>query len=99
MGRVTRGTLLATLKELKKLPRPKSSSTACVAVQAICPKQRSSNTTVNKTVITQRRNCLLSQKGTSPINYDLLAKSEMEYEQFIKDYRTAKTAKSYVVEK
>lgn len=38
MGKVTRGTLLATLKELKKHKRPKPSTTS-VAVQAICPKQ------------------------------------------------------------
>ena len=37
MGKVTRGTLLATLKELKKHKRPKPTTTA-VAVQAICPK-------------------------------------------------------------
>jgi len=38
MANVTRGTLLATLKELRKHKRPKT-STAAVSVQAICPKQ------------------------------------------------------------
>ena len=57
MGKVTRGTLLATLKELKKHKRPKPATTA-VAVQAICPKQSNSKSSALKEVIAKRREIL-----------------------------------------
>ena len=69
MGRVTRGTLLATLKELKKHPRPKSSSTAAVAVQAICPQKVAKidrNAELKASI--ERRRALMSEHNRKPID-------------------------------
>lgn len=68
MGKVTRGTLLATLKELKKHKRPKPATTA-VAVQAICPKQvvKADRNAELKASI-ERRRALMSEHRRKPID-------------------------------
>lgn len=57
MGNLTRGNLLATLKELKKHKRPKA-VVANVAVQAICPQKPNSKSSALKEVIAKRREIL-----------------------------------------
>ena len=64
MGKVTRGTLLATLKELKKYKRPKPATTA-VAVQAICPQKQTHGVANLKDVIAKRREVLSGARNQS----------------------------------
>lgn len=64
MGKVTRGTLLATLKELKKHKRPKPATTA-VAVQAICPQKQNHKAANLKEVIAKRREVLSGARSPS----------------------------------
>ena len=59
MGKLTRGNLLAVLKELKKHPRPKSYRGSPVAVQAICPQACPSDNTSCSEAVMVRRNILL----------------------------------------
>lgn len=89
MGRVTRGTLLATLKELKKHPRPKSSSTAAVAVQAICPQKvvKVDKNAELRASIERRRT--LAGEHTS-LDYEaseLYKKFEKEFEDYMAEQR------------
>lgn len=65
MGKVTRGTLLATLKELKKHPRPKSCVTTAVVVQAICPQKQNNKAANLKEVIAKRREVLSGARSQS----------------------------------
>jgi len=87
MANVTRGTLLATLKELRKHKRPKA-STAAVSVQAICPKK---SVTVDKNADLQasieRRRTLLHTSSIVPYyTTEEYARFVSMYEDFVQDY-------------
>lgn len=66
MNKLTRGNVLATLKELKKHKRPKPATTA-VAVQAICPKQvvKADRNAELRASIERRRALILGKQGGS----------------------------------
>ena len=85
MGKVTRGTLLATLKELKKHKRPKPATTA-VAVQAICPKQvvKVDKTAELKASI-ERRRALMSNRTAVCSSLDI-AKFMEQYDAEMEDF-------------
>lgn len=89
MGKVTRGTLLATLKELKKHKRPKPATTA-VAVQAICPKQVVSvDKTAELKVSIERRRTLSG--GNTNCGYEtseLYKKFEQEFDAYMVEQRS-----------
>lgn len=99
MDKLTRGNLLATLKSLKKHKRPKSgAANSSVAVQAICPQKVNVNKTADIKAVLERRRLLKGPSSISPcIDMDLLSKSESEYEQFIKDYKSKKASAMYVI--
>lgn len=54
-NKLTRSNLLATLKELKKHPRPKTGVSVPASIQAIVPNKQTANTQDLKSVIAQRR--------------------------------------------
>lgn len=93
MGRMTRGTLLATLKELKKHPRPKSSYTTAVAVQAICPQKQNRKVSDLKEVIAKRRNILKGRDITlAGISY--MEQYDAEMNDFLEQLRVMKALRS-----
>lgn len=86
MGKVTRGTLLATLKELKKHKRPKP-ATMAVAVQAICPKQSTAvdkNAEIRASI--ERRRTLFNGHIDTTITREELVKFNGEFEEFMLEY-------------
>lgn len=86
MGKVTRGTLLATLKELKKHNRPKPATTA-VAVQAICPKQSKAvdrNAEIRASI--ERRRTLFNGPIDTASTREELVKFNSEFEEFMLEY-------------
>lgn len=89
MGKVTRGTLLATLKELKKHKRPKPATTA-VAVQAICGGGVQSNKAADLKAVVERRRAMLSSSSgdyTASVEY---RKCEEEFNAFLLKYKQQK---------
>lgn len=99
MSKLTRGNVLATIKKLKKTPRPKAQVSA-PAVQAICGQKTAnkSNKVADLKATLERRRLLKGSSSIAPcINMDLLAKSESEYEQFIKNYKSKKASAMYVI--
>lgn len=99
MQRLNRGNLLATIKELKKHKRPKP-AVSSVAVQAICPQKSLPKKSVDMQAVAERRRLLKGSSSIAPcIDMDLLAKSESEYEQFIKDYKSKKDSARYIIKK
>lgn len=74
MGKLNRGNLLATLKKLKKMPRPKV-VIANPAVQAICG---GSSITPNKKAdlkaVIERRRALMSEHNRKPIDMSAFMK-------------------------
>lgn len=99
MGKLNRGNLLATLKKLKKTPRPKV-VIANPAVQAICggssPKP---NKVIDLKVTVERRRTLLGSTSNKTENLDLFTKSMEEYERFMQDYRNTKVSAAYIIQK
>lgn len=92
MGKVTRGTLLATLKELKKHKRPKPATTA-VAVQAICPQKVKENTVADMKATLERRRVLGAAGRGSVTAYmatDEFKALDDEFNAFITDYISKK---------
>lgn len=83
MSKLTRGNVLATIKKLKKMPRPKVSVSA-PAVQAICG-QRATNKSNKvadlKATVERRRAMLHRDKPVSP-TVDV----EMFMQQYDKDF-------------
>lgn len=92
MGKLNRGNLLATLKKLKKMPRPKV-VIANPAVQAICgvndaPKP---NKTADLKVILERRRAMFSVNGISPVMDEAdYKKLNDDYLVFVETYRVRK---------
>lgn len=89
MGKVTRGTLLATLKELKKHKRPKP-ITIAVSVQAICPKQVASvNKSAELRATVERRRALLNGGSSRQVANELI-KFDREFDDFMVEYNKLK---------
>lgn len=91
MGNLTRGNLLATLKELKKHKRPKA-VVANAAVQAICggsvPKPDKS---ADLKATLERRRAMFSVKDISPVMDDAgYKKLNADYLVFVETYKTCK---------
>ena len=89
-ARLTRGNLLATLKELKKLPRPKMALSA-PSVQAICEQKLTTNT--NKSVgldaVMKRRRAMIANSSNSLPSYmdtNEFKLLDAEFNVFIADY-------------
>lgn len=90
-NKLTRGNLLATLKELKKMPRPKVGvSNAPASVQAIVGNSKPvKKVDTHSNVITaiQRRRALLGVSRYSKEEYKSFL---LEFESFIADYQSKK---------
>lgn len=88
MGKVTRGTLLATLKELKKHKRPKPVVTA-VAVQAICGGDVQSNKAADLKAVVERRRAMVEARPKKVVmqQREDLAVFENDFAAFMASYR------------
>lgn len=90
-NRLTRGNLLATLKELKKMPRPKV-GVSNASVQAICSSSSamkpSKSTDVRATI--DRRRTLL-QNGTRNVSDSIeYLKCKTDFLKFVEAYKNRK---------
>lgn len=98
MGKLNRGNLLATLKKLKKIPRPKV-VIANPAVQAICG---GSSITPNKkadlkAVIERRRAMLGKQGGSREADIDkFMEEFDDGFSAFCKELATNRSKKDFV---
>lgn len=88
MGKVTRGTLLATLKELKKHKRPKP-VVAAVAVQAICGGSVQSNKAADLKAVVERRRAMVEARPKKVVvqQREDLAVFENDFAAFMASYR------------
>lgn len=91
MGKVTRGTLLATLKELKKHKRPKPVVTA-VAVQAICGGGVQANKAADLKAVVERRRTLLNPQKTDYVSSPEYIQFESDFYKFVDDYKNRKSS-------
>lgn len=96
MGKLNRGNLLATLKKLKKMPRPKV-VIANPAVQAICGGSSiKPNKKADLKAVIERRRALISGRGVpdSKNVEEFIRISDAEFESFCAMLQThRKTAK------
>lgn len=93
MGKLNRGNLLATIKKLKKMPRPKV-VIANPAVQAICgvkdaPKP---NKTDDLKSIVERRRTLLNKPKTDYMSSPEYIQFESDFYKFVEDYKKRKSS-------
>lgn len=98
MSKLTRGNVLATIKKLKKMPRPKASVSA-PAVQAICGQKTAnkSNKVADLKATMERRRAMLSKAtivASSRVNSKELKHFEDEFSAFMTAYRTDKLNES-----
>ena len=101
MQRLTRGNLLATLKELKKMPRPKISVIAPASVQAIVGNTKPiKKVDTHSNVITaiQRRRALFNNTNQAiPIDSEEYKKIALDFEDFMTKYKELKQHKGSIV--
>lgn len=92
MGKLNRGNLLATLKKLKKMPRPKV-VIVNPAVQAICggsvPK---SDKSADLKSIVERRRTLLNKQKTDYMSSPEYIQFESDFYKFVEDYKKRKSS-------
>lgn len=83
MSKLTRGNVLATLKELKKHPRPKISNPTPASVQAICGQTATnkSNKVVDLKATLERRRAILCG-GRSVDVAKFIEQYTVEFEEF-----------------
>lgn len=98
MSKLTRGNVLATIKKLKKMPRPKASVSA-PAVQAICGQKTTnkSNKVADLKATVERRRAMLSNSSrvaTARATSKELKNFENEFGAFMAAYRTDKLSDS-----
>lgn len=94
MSKLTRGNVLATIKKLKKMPRPKASVSA-PAVQAICGQKTTnkSNKVADLKAVMQRRRALVAESRGGVAVYmatDEFKLLDDEFNAFITDYISKK---------
>ena len=94
MNKLTRGNVLATIKKLKKMPRPKVSVSA-PAVQAICGQKATSkpNKVADLKAIMKRRRAMIADSRGSVAAYMATDEFKMlddEFNAFITDYISKK---------
>lgn len=94
MSKLTRGNVLATIKKLKKMPRPKAFVSA-PAVQAICGQKTTNkpNKVADLKAVMQRRRALAAESRGSVAVYmatDEFKLLDDEFNAFITDYISKK---------
>lgn len=91
MRKLTRGNLLATLKELKKHKRP-NPVVSSVTVQAICPQKSLPKKSMDMQAVLERRKILHSRLvGSVPnVSSEELVKFDNEFEEFMLEYNSQK---------
>lgn len=85
MGKVTRGTLLATLKELRKHKRP-TAVVSVPAVQAICPQKVKVDKVADMKATLERRRVLVNGPIDTTATREELVKFNSEFDEFMLEY-------------
>lgn len=95
MQRLTRGNLLATLKELKKIKRPVIPQMLPASVQGIVHSQRPKVVRESSAIIAQRRAMLLNNLGSSKYALSVSDKALLERLTTLHDFRMPYDGEQY----